>query len=381
MSWTADAAHQLDEIRAQNRWRQVRALDAKGPHGTLGSKPVVSFASNDYLGLTSHPAVIAAAHEALDRWGTGAGAARLIVGNRPVHDELEAELAAWRHTERAVIFPTGFMANLGALSVFGGPDVTVLSDELNHASIIDGCRLSRSRVQVYRHSDIDHCAALLNDARLNDAEGRRIVVTDAVFSMDGDVAPLTELAELCAATDALLVIDEAHSVLGPDFGADCPAELLRIGTLSKTLGSLGGYVAAARPLVELLVNRARPFIFTTGGTPADTAAALAAVRVVRSDEGRELCERLRGHVERVRAGHPSPIIPIVLGDENVTLAAADALLAQGVLVPAIRPPTVPVGTSRLRIALSAAHTSEDIGRLLTQIAAHLPPHLSATPDQ
>jgi 8-amino-7-oxononanoate synthase len=364
VSWVSSADARLKTIRAENRWRELRSLDAKGPRGTIGGRAVVSFASNDYLGLGAHPAVIAAAHDALDRWGAGAGAARLIVGNRPVHDELESELANWKATDRAVLFPTGFMANLGVLSVFGGPDVTVVSDELNHASIIDGCRLSRSMVRVFRHGDLDHCESLVLAA-----PGRSIVVTDSVFSMDGDIAPLDEYAALCQKTGSLLIVDEAHAVLGPTLHTDTDRDVLRVGTLSKTLGSLGGFIAGPRPLIELLVNQARAFIFTTGSTPADTAAALQALRVLRSAEGIELRERLWKIVQRVRPGHSSPIVPIVIGDECDTMAAADALLTRGIVVPAIRPPTVPPGTSRLRVALSAAHTHEEIDRLLRVLAS------------
>ncbi len=361
MSWVEWAGREGERIREAGQWRAVRDLDGGGPAFSLDGRAVTSFASNDYLGLSQHPGVVVAAHEALDRSGAGSGSARLIVGGRPVHRELEEELAAWKGQDRAVLFATGFAANLGVLSVVGGPGVTVLSDELNHASIIDGCRLSRSAVAIYRHGDLDHLAALLADA------GRAVVVTDTVFSMDGDVADLAALAGLCAESGALLVLDEAHAVLGPDLPDGLGAEVLRVGTLSKTLGSLGGFVAGPGPLVDLLVNRARSYIFTTASSPADAAAALAALRVLRSDEGRALVDRLRAHVDRVRPGHPSPIVPVVLGDEDRAVAASAALLARGLLVPAIRPPTVPPGSSRLRITLSAAHTDEDVDRLLAAL--------------
>jgi 8-amino-7-oxononanoate synthase len=312
----------------------------------------VSFASNDYLGLTSHPDVVAAAHEAIDRWGTGAGASRLVVGSRPVHDELEAALAAWKGAEAALLFPSGYAANVGVLTTFGVS--RILSDELNHASIVDGCRLARGSVEVYRHNDLGHVAALLADGP------RALVVTDSVFSMDGDEADVPALVELCDRHGALLVLDEAHDV----FGRAVPDHVLRVGTLSKTLGSLGGFVAGPRHFVELLVNRARPFVFSTALPPSAAAAALAALRVVQSDEGESLRARLRRHVERVAPGHPSPVVPVVLGDEDSAMAASAALYERGLVVPAIRPPTVPVGTSRLRLALSAAHTDEQVDRLI-----------------
>jgi 8-amino-7-oxononanoate synthase len=323
---------------------------------------VVSFASNDYLGLSAHPAVIAAAHDALDRWGTSATASRLVVGNRPVHDELEAALAEWKGTEAALLFPTGYAANVGVLASLAGPGVAVLSDELNHASIIDGTRQSRANVHVYPHNDVDRAGELLVRGE------RALVVTDSVFSMDGDVADVAALAERCAAVDALLVLDEAHAVLGPQVPTDTDATILRVGTLSKALGSLGGFVAGPRAYIDLLRNRARPSIFSTGVPPADAAAALAALGVLRSHEGDALVARLREHVEAVQPGHPSPIIPVVLGSEERAIAAADALLAEGLLVPAIRPPTVAPGTSRLRVALSAAHTDADIARLVAALA-------------
>jgi 7-keto-8-aminopelargonate synthetase-like enzyme len=272
-----------------------------------------------------------------------------------------------------VLFPTGFAANLGVLTCFGGPDVLVVSDELNHASIIDGCRLARAECAVARHADPEHVDALLGGAGAR----RGLVVTDTVFSMDGDVAPVAELLDVCARRGALLVLDEAHAVLGPDAGVDDGvdddgADVIRIGTLSKTLGSLGGFAAGRAAYADLVVNRARSYIFTTASTPADSAAALAALEILRSREGDELRSRLRAHVERVRPGHPSPIVPVVLGDERATLAASDALLEQGMLVPAIRPPTVPVGTSRLRVALSAAHTSEQVDALVDALAAFAP---------
>jgi 8-amino-7-oxononanoate synthase len=352
--WLAWAAAETAAIRAAGRWREVRDLDGGGPRfGEL-----VSFASNDYLGLSQHPAVRVAAHGAIERWGTGSGSARLIVGSRPVHSELEGALAEWKGAERALLFSSGYAANLGVLSALAGPETTIVSDELNHASIIDGCRLSRAGVAVFRHGDLDHARELVRAA-----PGPVVVVSDTVFSMDGDVADVSGLAEICDRYGALLVLDEAHGVLGPHHRVEGVA-CVRVGTLSKTLGSLGGFAAGPAPLVDLLRNRARPFIFTTALTPADAAAALAALGVLRSPEGTALLARLRANIDAVRPGHPSPIIPVVLGSEEAALAASARLAEGGIIVPAIRPPTVPPGTSRLRIALSAAHTPDDIGRLV-----------------
>jgi 8-amino-7-oxononanoate synthase len=388
--WDARIRAALDLVVDEGRWRAPREFDALGPAGLLEGGRVVSFASNDYLGLSRHPAVVAAAQRALSRWGAGAGASRLVTGSRPIHSELERELAEWKRTEAAVSFPTGFAANLGVLCTLGGPDVRILSDELNHASIIDGCRLSRSAVAVYRHRDMEHLSELLA-AGTAPAPVPTIVVTDSVFSMDGDVAPLDELVDLCQRYDALLILDEAHSVLGPDLpnatgrdggegtgGRDRDGmqrgTVVRVGTLSKTLGSLGGFAAASRDIVDLIVNRARSYIFSTAPTPADAAAALAALRIVRSAEGAALAGRLAALIDRVAEagfaapGHPSPIIPVVLGSEQAALSASAALLHDGLWVPAIRPPTVPVGTSRLRVTLSAAHSDEDVSQLLHALA-------------
>jgi 8-amino-7-oxononanoate synthase len=347
MRWTDWVDAECLAVEAAGRWRRVVDLD----------EGLVNFASNDYLGLSRHPSVLAAAREALDRWGAGAGAARLVAGSRPVHGDLEAALAAWKREPAALLFPTGYAANLGVLATFGGPGVRVVSDERNHASIVDGCRLARAEVCVYRHLDADQVGDLLRSA-----PGRAVVVTDTVFSMDGDVAPVAELAERCAAHGALLVLDEAHAVLGPDPDLD-GVDHLRVGTLSKYLGALGGFVAGPRRFVDLLVNRARTFIFTTASSPADAAAGLAAVGVLRSDEGGGLIRRLRANVDLVAAGHPSPIVPVVLGDEVVVLAASASLREHGLLVPAIRPPTVAPGSSRLRISVSADHTRAQLQRL------------------
>ncbi len=365
--WADRVVARNDTIAAAGRWRSLRPLDGTGPvHALPDGTEVVSFASNDYLGLSQHPAVRAAAARAIEQWGTGAGSARLIVGDRRAHHELETALADWKGTDAALLFSTGFAANLGVLSALATTDVLVVSDERNHASIIDGCRLARAEVAVSRHGDVAHTEELLG------AQDRlAIVVTDTVFSMDGDSADLAALAGVCQARGALLVLDEAHAVLVPEWKPPAGLDVLRVGTLSKTLGSLGGFVAGPRPVIDLLINSARSFIFTTGSTPADVAAATAALRVLRSDEGARLTERLRAHVERIAPGHPSPIIPVVVGDEHAAIAAAERLLADhGLLIPAIRPPTVAPGTSRLRIALSAAHTDEQIERLakaLTEI--------------
>jgi 8-amino-7-oxononanoate synthase len=356
-------------IEASGGWRSPRSFDTAGSVDSSGivedrGSRVVAFASNDYLGLTTHPSVVSAAHEALDRWGTGSGASRLITGSRPVHQTLEAELADWKHQERSVVFPTGFAANLGVLTTFGHAGALILSDELNHASIIDGSRLARAEVAVFAHRDVGHLERLLSGRGSRQA----IVVTDLVFSMDGDVAPIDEIAGLCRRHGALLVIDEAHSVLGPNLTEHLDSvDALRVGTMSKTLGSIGGFVAGPSRFIELLENKARSYIFTTASPPAAAAAALAALRVVRSEDGASLLGRLRRNIDLVLPGHPSPIVPVVLGTEEAALLASARLLERGYWVPAIRPPTVPPGTCRLRVTLSAAHEERDVTGLASEL--------------
>lgn len=360
--WQEWIEAQLGAIRESNRWRQTIAFDGEGALGRVGDREYLNFASNDYLGLAGHPAVKAAAVAAVQSWGGGSSASRLVTGTRTLHHELENAIATWKEVERALVFPTGYAANLGALQVLGHEQATIFSDELNHASLIDGCRLAKARKVVFRHNDVEHLAALMRASG-----GMKIVVTEAVFSMDGDCAPMAALLQACIDQGALLIVDEAHALLSSLPKSDYEG-YLRIGTLSKTLGALGGWVAGSRSLIDLLTNRARTFIFTTALTPADAAAGLAALNVYRSAEGDALRARLRGYVDQIREGHPSPIIPVILGSESAALAASAALLEQGLYVPAIRPPTVPVGTSRLRVVLSAAHTPAMIAQLQRALA-------------
>jgi 8-amino-7-oxononanoate synthase len=382
--WAEWIDGRLDQIRADGRWRSPREFDAWGPRGVLVDKAavVVSFASNDYLGLTTHPDLLRAATSALELWGAGSGGARLITGSRPVHHELEVELADWKGTDRAVLFPTGFATNLGVITALGQAGVRVISDERNHASIIDGTRLARADVSIWRHGDGDRSEDVAELERLvAGADQPVLVVADTVFSMDGDALDVAAVTAVCRRHGALLVLDEAHAVLGPEpTAAELDGvEVVRVGTLSKTLGSLGGFAACSHRVADLLVNTARPGIFTTALSPADAAAALAAVRVLRSDEGDELRATLRRHVDRLRPGHPSPIIPVILGDEDRAVAASAWLLDQGLLVPAIRPPTVAPGTSRLRVTVSAIHTDEEVEQLADALATLDAPHPAMTP--
>jgi 8-amino-7-oxononanoate synthase len=367
--WARHVERERRSIREGGAWRSPRPFDPSGAGDSSGllegrGERVVAFASNDYLGLSMHPSVVEAGRDALDRFGAGAGASRLITGSRPVHHQLESELADWKNQERAVVFPTGYAANLGVLTTFGHRGSLIVSDQLNHASIVDGARLARAEVAVYGHRDTEQLERVLSENR-----GRPvIVVTDLVFSMDGDLAPVERIADLCRRDGALLVIDEAHSVLGPDPQPHLEdLDVLRVGTLSKTLGSVGGFVAGRSHFVELLENRARSYIFTTASPPASAAAALEALRILRTDEGTRLVKRLGFNVDLIAPWHPSPIVPVLLGSEEAALGASAQLLEAGFWVPAIRPPTVPRGTCRLRITLSAAHDEKDVSRLADEL--------------
>ena len=344
---------------------------------------LINFSANDYLGLASHPRIRAALTEGAERWGAGAGASRLVCGDFLPHHALEEELARFEGTQAAVAFNSGYAANCGVLPTFAGPEDVILSDALNHASLVDGCRLSRARTEVYPHGDVAALDAAVRRVRRQGAR-RVLVATDTVFSMDGDVAPLRAIAEVCERSEALLVVDEAHAtgVMGPR-GAGLVAEHglgkrvdLRIGTLSKAAGLFGAYVAASRACCDLLLNRARPLVFSTALPPAIPHAALTALSILSGEEGDLLRARLRRSVERFAAGlralgHPAvaaaPIFPIVLGAPEAALSAAAQLRKRGLLVRPIRPPTVPAGSSRLRIVITAAHTDEHLDHLLSAL--------------
>ncbi|MEW6473393.1 MAG: 8-amino-7-oxononanoate synthase [Actinomycetota bacterium] len=374
-------------IEAAGLLRRVRALEsASEPEVILNGRRVLCLASNNYLGLAAHPEVVDAAAEAARRYGAGAGSARLITGGLVLHDELEARLAAFKGTEDAVLFSSGYLANLGTVSALLGPDDAVFSDELNHASIIDGCRLSRAEVRVYRHADPGHLEEQLAAWRRQAGGHRRaLVVTDSVFSMDGDIAPLPEIAAACDRHGAILMVDEAHAtgVVGPGgrgavtgFGLDGRVGVV-MGTLSKALGAAGGFIAGSADLCAYLRNRARSFIFDTALPPPTVAAALAALAVVEREperpvRARRLAGRLATGLRAAGYEVPDPaaaVLPVVIGEPEAAVALSTRLLDAGVLVTAIRPPSVPPGTSRLRATVMATHTDAEIDRAAAAFAA------------
>jgi 8-amino-7-oxononanoate synthase len=379
---------ELDNLRRASLYRRLRLIEGEqGPIVTVDGREALNFCSNNYLGLANHPALCAAAKNAIDRYGCGSGASRLISGNMALHEDLESKIAELKGTEAALVFNSGFQANTGILSTLVGEDDVILSDSLNHASIIDGCRLSRAKVIVYAHCDLEQ---LERGLRKSPAKGRKLVVTESLFSMDGDEAPLAEIVELAQKYGATVMVDEAHAtgVFEPN-GAGLVGKLglgdrvlVQMGTLGKALGGFGAYVAGSKALRELLINRCRSFIFTTAPPPAVMAMALAAVELVQNEPERR--QALRNNCELLQAGlkslgyslanSRSQILPLMIGDAIQCMKLSDELLQRGVFAQGIRPPTVPAGTSRLRITLMATHTREHIDRALNafnEVAAKL----------
>lgn len=372
---------QLDRRRGANLYRERLVLSSpQGITVEAGGEKLLSFCSNDYLGLANHPDVAAAFRMAVDRYGVGAGASHLVSGHSRAHQALEEELADFVGAERALLFSTGYMANLGVVTALSDRHALVLEDKLNHASLIDAARLTRARVRRYPHRNAQALAG-----RLQAHDGTKLIITDAVFSMDGDLAPLPELAALARRHNAYLLADDAHGlgVLG-DTGrgsleySNVPVRLpaILMGTLGKALGTFGAFVAADAPLIDTLIQQARTYIYTTALPPAVAEAARASLRIVRTQSWRR--DRLHDLVAQFRRGATAlgfklasgttPIQPLILGDAEAALAASRRLRAAGVLVPAIRQPTVAAGSARLRITFSAAHEPAHVQRLLDALA-------------
>src|SRR5262245_29736809 len=344
----------------------------QGPRVVLDGKPVLLLCSNNYLGLADPPRVREAAADAAMRWGVGAGASRLVSGTMTVHRRLEERLAAFKGARSALLFGSGYLANIGVVGALAGTGEVVFFDELNHASIIDGCRLARAETFVYRHADVEHLAW-----GMRQSEGRgALVVTDAVFSMDGDVAPLEEIVELAQRHRVRVAVDEAHGTgcLGPcgrgavaEAGVEDDVDVV-IGTLSKALGSYGAFVACDHAMAQLLINSARPFIFSTAPPPPAVAGALAALELLieqprRVDKLQANADVLREELARERfevSGSTTQIVPIVIGDAAQAMRVCELAIERGVFAQAIRPPTVPEGTSRLRLAVMASHSKAEL---------------------
>jgi glycine C-acetyltransferase/8-amino-7-oxononanoate synthase len=378
-----EISERLQELEGLGLARRLRQISGpQGPTVLLDGKPVLLLCSNNYLGLADHPRVREAAAEAAMRWGVGAGASRLVSGSMTIHRRLEERLAAFEHTESCLLFGSGYLANLGVIGALAGPDDVIFSDELNHASIIDGCRLSRAEVIVYRHRDIEHLDWSLR--KHGERRARRLIVTDSVFSMDGDIAPLAHIAELASIYEARVIVDEAHATgnVGPDGrGAVAAAGLegeidVVVGTLGKALGSYGAYACASSEMVSYLINTARSLIFSTAPGPPAVAGALAALELLEEKPHR--VDRLRANARVLRSalaheGFPVSegemhIVPLIVGDDRAAMRLCQQAIELGVFAQAIRPPTVAPGTSRLRLTAMASHTQTEL-RMAAEVFA------------
>jgi 8-amino-7-oxononanoate synthase len=377
-----DVAERLEELRDRGLHRRLRLVEGpQGPQVTLDGRPVLLLCSNDYLGLAEHPRVREAAAEAARTWGAGAGASRLISGNMAPHRRLEQRLAAFTGYEAALLFGSGYLANAGTIAALAGRGEVVFSDELNHASIIDGCRLSQAETFVYRHADLEHLAWGLEQAGPRAA----LVVTDGLFSMDGDLAPLPGLLELARRHGCRLMVDEAHATgaIGPGGRGSVAAAGLSgevdvvVGTLGKALGSYGAYVCAGAATVDYLVNSARPFIFSTAPPPPSMGAAEAALGVLEAEP--ELVVRLRENAATLRAAlaaegldvgaSETQVLPVHVGEAEPTMDLCERALEGGVFAQGIRPPTVPEGTCRLRFTVMSSHSPEELERAARTVGA------------
>jgi len=369
---------ELSRLNEAGLYRRLRRVEGdQGPTLILDGREVINFSSNNYLGIANHPALGEAAKAAIDRYGCGTGASRLISGNMTLHEELESKVAEFKGTEAALVFNSGFQVNTGVISTLVGKGDAVFSDTFNHASIIDGCRLSLAKAAVYAHLDMNQ---LEHELKQSQSVRRRLIVTESLFSMDGDEAPLADIVDLAERYDAMVMVDEAHAtgVYAPN-GAGLVAKmglgdrvLVQMGTLGKALGGFGAYIAGSKALRELLINRCRSFIFTTALPPAVMAMAIAAIELVEREPQRR--QALRGNSAALRGGlrglgyllgdSGRQILPLMVGDANRCMDLSQRLLERGVFAHGIRPPTVPPGTSRLRITLMATHTDEQLRQAL-----------------
>ena len=373
----------LEKLESQHLLRELRLFDSPADSVIIHQgRPIINLGSNNYLGLTNHPSLKKAAMAAIDQFGVGSGASRLITGTLPPHKNLETTLATFKHTEAALTFGSGYMTNIGIIPALADSKDLIIADRLCHASLIDGCRISRAPLRVFQHNDPDHLKTLLSKRPANT---RTLIVTEGVFSMDGDLAPLFDIVKLVQDYDALLLVDDAHGtgVMGSNgkgtaehFNLD-PDSLFQMGTFSKALGSSGGYVVGTHSFIQYLINTSRSFMYTTAPPPAMAAATQAALEIVHTDPSRRA--RLWDNREQLFQGiqalgfrltkTASPILPIILNDPQLAMQMSKKLFERGIYIPAIRPPTVPKGTSRLRITVTSEHLPNQLEVALEALKA------------
>jgi 8-amino-7-oxononanoate synthase len=383
MSLDSTLIHDLDALREQNLFRKLHRVDSpQSAHIQIDGKPCLNFSSNDYLGLANHPALKEAAIAAIEKFGAGSGAARLVCGSLAPFHELEDSIARFKRTDAALSFSTGYAAALGAIGALMGRGDIIILDKLVHACIVDAAKSCGAKIRVFAHNDLEDLEKKLKwavNSRSPSGQARMLIVTESIFSMDGDTAPLREIVTLKEKYGAWLMVDEAHATgilgkngrgLADQQGIGSQIEV-QMGTLGKALGASGGFICGSRPLIDTLVNRARSFIFSTAPVPAAAAAATAAIQITQSPAGEKLRQRLKSLVKQIQSEMqnrkfeiPGAIIPVVLGDEAKTVQAAGQLREQNLFVPAIRYPAVAHGAARLRVTLTAAHTPDDISRLV-----------------
>jgi len=378
--------NELNRLKEKGLYRTLKKVTSPvDTTVTINGREVILFSSNNYLGLANHPALKKAAISVLQNYGSGAGASRLISGNLEIHEELEQRIAAFKKCSAAIIFSTGYMANIGAITSLAGKNALILSDQLNHASIIDGCRLSTAETKIYPHKDLAALEKILRQALSHHDKGgynNIFLITDGIFSMDGDITPLPDLLKIADRYNAFVILDDAHAtgVIGKDGGGTAEyfdladnERLIQIGTFSKALGSLGGYVAGHELIIEFLRNRARSFIYSTALPPSVSASSIAALDILENDKS--LLQSLQDNINRFKKGITgigygsveieTPIIPIIIGDADRTMKFADTLLKKGIYAPGIRPPTVPENQSRIRVSLMSSHTEDQIDTALS----------------
>jgi glycine C-acetyltransferase len=385
----AHLSAQLDDLRARGTYFRLRVLeDEQAPVCHYDGREVINLASNNYLGLCNHPKLREAAIAATEKYGVGSGAVRTIAGTMRIHMELEEKIAAFKGVEACVVFQSGFAANAGTVSSILGKEDFILSDELNHASIIDGARLSRAKIKVFRHKDVAHAEELLKE--IQNEPGRKLVITDGVFSMDGDIGPVAQLCDLCDKYGAIMMVDDAHAsgVLGRNgrgsvdhFGCTQRVDV-QVGTLSKAIGALGGYVCGSRDLIDYLYHRARPFLFSTSHPPSVAATCIAAFDLLESEPERieRLWSNTRYFQEQLKTAgfdiggkttpaSETPITPILIGDGRKTMDFSRALFEQGLMATGIAFPTVPEGKARIRCIMTSEHTRQQIDQALEILTA------------